>query len=101
MLRLVGSVELFSARTHRLQPTSTGSLMRPDEIKDAVERLPLSEKLLLVADIWDSIAEANAAVPMPCWQREELDRRYREYREGRQSLHDWKAVHEELRAKTT
>lgn len=73
--------------------------MRADEIKNEIDRLELSEKLLLVEDIWDSIAASNAEIPMSEWQKKELDRRYQEYKEGRLELHDWKTVHEELREK--
>lgn len=73
--------------------------MRAEEIRKKIDRLELSEKLLLVGDIWDSIAESNAELPMPEWQKKELDRRYLEYKEGKLELHDWKTVHEELREK--
>jgi len=48
-------------------------------------------------DIWDSIAAKNLEMPM--WQKRELGRRYKEYREGRLELHDWEDVHESLRKK--
>ena len=73
--------------------------MRPDQIKDEISRLELSEKLLLVEDIWDSIAASNADIPLPDWQKQELDRRYREFKEGKLELHDWEAVHQDLRQK--
>ena len=73
--------------------------MRPDQIKDAISKLELSEQLLLVEDIWDSIATRNSEIPMPEWQKQELDRRYKEYKDGRMGLHDWKSVHEDLRSK--
>ena len=73
--------------------------MRPDQIKDEISRLELSEKLLLVEDIWDSIAVSNSEIPMPEWQKQELDKRYKEYKEGKLGLHDWKSVHEGLRDK--
>ena len=61
--------------------------------------MELSEKLLLVEDIWDSIAVSNAELSLPEWQKKELDRRYQEYKEGKLDLHDWKMVHEEVREK--
>ncbi len=73
--------------------------MRPEQIKDEINRLELSEKLLLVEDIWDSIAASNSEIPMPKWQKRELDRRYKEYKEGSIKLHDWKDVHKSLREK--
>ena len=71
--------------------------MKAGEIRSEIESLELSEKLLLVEDIWDSIATGNSELPMPEWQKMELDRRYNEYEEGKLELHDWKTVHEELR----
>lgn len=70
--------------------------MKPKELRAEIEQLELSEKLLLVEGIWDSIAANNAELPMPEWQKKELDRRYAEYKQGRLELHDWSAVHEEL-----
>lgn len=73
--------------------------MRQDEIKYEINRLELSQKLLLVEDIWDSIATSNFELPMYEWQKQELDRRYQEYQEGKLDLHDWKMVHAKLRDK--
>ncbi len=67
--------------------------MRPEEIKNEINRLELSQKLLLVEDIWDSIAAGNADIPLAEWQTRELDKRYKEYTEGKIGLHDWQAVH--------
>ena len=66
--------------------------MRPDQIKDEISRLELSEKLLLVEDIWDAIAADNSEIPLPEWQNQELKKRYEEYKEGKLELHDWKSV---------
>jgi len=73
--------------------------MNTDQIKDEISRLELSEKLLLVEDIWDSIAASNSEIPMPEWQKLELSKRYKEYQEGTLGLHNWKSVHEDLRDK--
>ena len=73
--------------------------MKAEAIRKEAIRLGLAEKLLLVADLWDSIALDNAEVPLPDWQKRELDKRYEEYRTGKQGLHDWQAVHEGLRNK--
>ncbi|MDO8282244.1 MAG: addiction module protein [Thermodesulfovibrionia bacterium] len=73
--------------------------MRPNEIVKEIDKLDLSEKLLLVEDIWDAIARNNEVLPMPEWQKIELDKRYKDYKDGKLELHDWKSVHEELRDK--
>jgi putative addiction module component (TIGR02574 family) len=46
--------------------------MRAEQIKIEIDGLELSEKLLLVEDLWDSIAASNSGLPMPEWQKEEL-----------------------------
>lgn len=66
--------------------------MTVEQIKDEINGLALSEKLRLVEDIWDSIAAENAEIPLPEWQKQELDRRRREYEETKPTLHDWQSV---------
>ena len=73
--------------------------MNLKKLIDEINNLELSEKLLLVEDILDSIAASNSELPMSEWQEKELDRRYQKYKEGKLDLHDWKMVHEELREK--
>ena len=73
--------------------------MGPEEIKQEIKKLNLAEKLLLVEDIWDSIAQGNSELPMPECQKRELDKRYQDYKAGGQNLHDWQSVHEDLRNK--
>jgi len=73
--------------------------MRPEEIKAEINRLELSEKLLLVEDIWDSIAASNSTLPMVEWQKKELDRRYKDYEDEKLELHDWHSVHKGFREK--
>lgn len=43
-------------------------------------QLPLSEKLQLVEDLWDSIAVEAEELPLSDWQKAELQRREAEYR---------------------
>ncbi len=71
--------------------------MRPHELKKEIDQLGLPEKLLLVEDIWDSIAANNHMLPMPEWQKTELDNRYAVYQNGKTDLHSWQGVHEALR----
>jgi putative addiction module component (TIGR02574 family) len=77
--------------------TNKGAKMKVEEIRQEVSRLGLAEKLLLVEDLWDSIALSNSELPLSDWQKKELDKRYEAYKAGKQNLHDWKSVHDELR----
>lgn len=73
--------------------------MNPDQIIKEIDKMDLSQKLLLVEDIWDSIARSNSELPLPEWQKQELNRRYKEYKSGQLTLHEYKEVHENLREK--
>jgi putative addiction module component (TIGR02574 family) len=52
--------------------------MRVDEIPE-LARLTAAEKILLLEDLWDSIAAEESSVPVPQSHREELDRRLAQY----------------------
>ena len=73
--------------------------MKPTKLIIEIEKLGLSEKLILVEDIWDAIAKDNSELPMPEWQKAELDKRYADYQTGKIKLHDWESLHEDLRKK--
>jgi putative addiction module component (TIGR02574 family) len=44
-----------------------------------IDRLSTPEKILLVEDLWDSIASDSSRVPVPPSHTEELDRRLKRY----------------------
>ena len=71
--------------------------MKPNEIIKEINNLALDEKLMLVEDIWDSIAKSNAELPIHEWQKAELNKRYKKYKNGELKLHNMKEVHSELR----
>ena len=71
--------------------------MRPAEIVKEIDKLDLSEKLILVEDIWDAIALNNGELPMPEWQKAELDKRYNDFKNGKLKLHDCESIHRKLR----
>lgn len=51
-----------------------------------------SEKLRLVEDLWDDIASNSAEVEMPAWQKEELERRMKEWKKNPPVCSSWDAV---------
>ena len=71
--------------------------MEPNKIAFEIKKLSLPQKLILAQDIWDSIGLERGALPMPEWQKTELERRYSQYKQGKLKLHEWREVHEELR----
>lgn len=52
--------------------------MRASDIPE-ISKLSTPEKILLVEDLWDSIASDEAAVPVPQSHIDELDRRLKRY----------------------
>ena len=49
-------------------------------------RLTAAEKLLLIEELWDSIASDESSVPVPKSLRVELDKRYERYKAQPDSL---------------
>ena len=54
---------------------------------------------MLIEDILDEIARSNRTLPLPGWQKKELDKRLRLYAQGEMETKDWNQVHAELREK--
>jgi putative addiction module component (TIGR02574 family) len=52
--------------------------MRASDIRE-IAKLSTPEKILLLEDLWDSIASDESAVPVPQSHMEELDRRLKRY----------------------
>ena len=59
--------------------------MRVSDIPEIL-RLSTPEKILLIEDLWDSIASDESGVPVPQSHREELDRRLRRHKSHRGDL---------------
>ena len=85
-----------------------------EEIKTAINMLPPEKYTQLKNwflekdwEEWDQkIAEdsqagkpdflISEALLLSDWQKRELDKRYEEYKTGKQNLRDWRSVHEDL-----
>lgn len=58
----------------------------------AYRTLSTAEKLLLVEEIWDEIAQHPDELPIPAWHKAELDRRYQVYRQNPREGSPWEVV---------
>jgi len=65
--------------------------MKNTSMADIME-LSVAERILLVEDIWDSIAEAPEALPLTAAQKEELDRRLAAYHQNPSMGSPWHEV---------
>lgn len=59
--------------------------------------MPVSERILFVEDIWDSIAAAPDTVQLSDAQREELDRRLESYHDNPSGGSPWEEVRARVR----
>lgn len=57
-----------------------------------IKKLSVAERILMVEEIWDSIAEDQSALPIMAAQRRELDRRLRAHEESPDDAAPWKVV---------
>lgn len=62
-----------------------------------VFELTLSEKLQLLEDLWDSIAQSPEQIPVLDWQKEELAKRKAAYLQNPDSGSSWEAAKERIR----
>jgi len=69
--------------------------MKPITVNDLLE-LPVVERLQLVEDLWDSIAEVPEAIELSENQRAELDRRLEAYHEDPETGSPWDEVKERI-----
>jgi putative addiction module component (TIGR02574 family) len=59
-------------------------------------KLSIVERLQLVGDIWDSIAEETEVLPLSEAQRAELERRLEQHRRDPDAAIPWAQIREEL-----
>ena len=67
--------------------------MNRNEIYNEIENLDTIDKISLVENIWDSIAQDNNELTLKEWQKKELDSRYNQFMSDRIELYDIKDVH--------
>ena len=68
-------------------------------LKEAIPHfaeLSSSEKLLLLEELWDDLADRPSEVPVPDWQKREFERRYQEFLQNPTKGSPWSEVRERL-----
>lgn len=77
----------------------TGILMSASLKSLGIDRLSVEERLALVEELWDSIAEDGAAIPLTDAQRAELDRRLAEHEAHPDDVVSWEDVKASITAR--
>jgi len=67
--------------------------------KKEIMTLSVPERIQLVEDIWDSIAEAPEEMQLSLDQKEELDRRLDAYHKHPEQGSPWSVVRERIRSR--
>jgi putative addiction module component (TIGR02574 family) len=64
-----------------------------------IDRLSVEERLALVEELWDSIAESSGALPLTEAQQTELDRRLAEHEAQPDDVVPWEDVKASIEAR--
>lgn len=73
-------------------------MSEPHEYRARIFRLSVAERLQLVEELWDSIAEDSDDLPLADEDLDELDRRWADYLENPHLARSWDEVYAELLA---
>ena len=68
-------------------------------VKSDILNMSVPERILLVEDIWDSVAEVPDIVPLTEDQKKELDHRLNAYHSNPAEGSPWKMVRERIRSR--
>jgi putative addiction module component (TIGR02574 family) len=66
-------------------------------ILEDILQLSISERLQLVEEIWDTIADASEELPLSQAQREEIDRRLEAYEQRTEAGVPWREALDKIR----
>ena len=61
-----------------------------------IVEIPIDERIQLVEDIWDSIAEVPESVKVPEWHKKVLDKRLERFHANSGSASPWKYIKEKI-----
>jgi putative addiction module component (TIGR02574 family) len=65
-------------------------------LTEEAKKLPVDERIALVEEIWDSIAEDNGCFELTEAQKEELDRRIQSSQRNPHSGRSWEVIKSEF-----
>ena len=68
----------------------------PTDIREQIKKLSVAERILLVEEIWDSIAAENEAFELSPSQRDALDRRIESFRADPSQGRTWEEIKAEF-----
>ena len=73
-----------------------GTLKMSSNLTEEAKKLSIAERINLVEEIWDSIAEENGCFELSDAQKQELDRRLESFRENPLQGRTWEEIKSEF-----
>jgi len=70
--------------------------MEPKDTSQEIKKLSIAERILLVEEIWDSIAAEQESLELTEPQRQDLDRRLAAYHASPQEGSSWEMIKSRL-----
>ena len=77
---------------------SAAAIFMPNQLSALLELSP-DEKLDIIEALWTSLNQSPELIPLPEWQKQELDRRQAEYEANPGPLLTWEEVQANILAK--
>ena len=77
---------------------SAAAIFMPNQLSALLELSP-DEKLDIIEALWASLNQSPELIPLPEWQKQELDRRQAEYEANPGPLLTWEEVQANILAK--
>ena len=68
-------------------------------VKEQIQKMSVDERIVLVEEIWDGIAEGNGSVELTQEQKQELDRRLEFLKHNPDAGRTWDEIQHELNRK--
>lgn len=73
-----------------------GNISMSSNLTEEAKKLPVDERIALVEEIWDSIAEDNGCFELTEAQKQELDRRIQSSQQNPQAGRSWEDIKSEF-----
>jgi putative addiction module component (TIGR02574 family) len=72
-----------------------------EEIRTAIPKLSVAEKLQTMETLWQSLSSRPEAVESPAWHENELRDREQDIESGKSKFIDWEKAKAEIRGRTS
>jgi putative addiction module component (TIGR02574 family) len=72
-----------------------------EEIRTAIPKLSVEEKLQTMEALWQSLSSKSGAVQSPAWHEKELLDRERDVESGKSKFIDWEKAKADIRRRTS